>query len=173
MSVGSSEARRAELVSALQDSSEPITGGEFSSRLGVSRQAIVNDIAILRAAGQPIIGSPRGYLLGNLPSKGTDVIACRHGREDARRELEILVDRGILVLDVTVEHSVYGEVRATMMVESRSDVDRYAEALRQGGDAPLSSITGGVHLHTVQAPNHDALEAAKRELREAGILLED
>ena len=158
---------------ALRDSPEPITGWELSSRLGVSRQAIVNDIAILRAAGKPIIGTPQGYLLGDLPSKGTDVIACRHGRDNARQELEILVDRGILVLDVTVEHSVYGEVRANMMVESRSDVDRYAEALRQGADGPLSSITGGVHLHTVQAPSRDALDAAKRELREAGILLEN
>lgn len=94
VSVGASEVRRAELVSALRDSPEPITGSELSSRLGVNRQAIVNDIAILHAADQPIIGSPRGYLLANLPSRGTDVIACRHGRENARQELEILVDLG-------------------------------------------------------------------------------
>lgn len=158
------------MLTILQSARQPITGSELSSRLGVSRQAIVNDIAILRAAGEPILGSPQGYRLEDGPAGLTAVIACEHGPDRTSEELHILVDRGIAVLEVVVDHSVLGEVRANVGVESRADVDRYAEAFRLTGHAPLSAITGGAHWHTVRAPSKDALEAAKRELRERGIL---
>jgi transcriptional regulator of NAD metabolism len=140
----------------------------------VSRQVIVNDVAILRASGEPILGSPRGYVM----TEATDetpvaTIACRHDPDGWRQELEILVDRGIAVIDVVVEHPLYGELIASLLVETRADIERYLAAL-DGDDAlPLSALTGGVHLHHVRAPNPDALEAARRELDEAGLLLTD
>jgi hypothetical protein len=153
-----------------------VTGSELSSLLGVSRQAIVNDVAILRASGEPIVGSPQGYLLAKREStvgEPNAIIACKHGRDGARRELEILVDHGITVVDVVVEHALYGEVHANLMVSSRTDVERYAGRLLSQDAQPLSSLTGGVHLHNLHAPTPDALDAAKRELREEGFLLED
>jgi transcriptional regulator of NAD metabolism len=173
MAAVASERRRERLGRILQDADDPVTGSHLAKRLGVSRQVIVNDVAILRAAGHPIVGSPQGYLLMDRASGPTDVVACRHARDLGRQELGILVDHGITVLDVVVEHSVYGEIRANLMVGSRADIERYARILERSGQAPLSALTGGVHLHTVRAPNPDALEAAKRELRDAGLLIED
>ena len=99
-------------------------------------------------------------------------IACKHDRATSRRETQVLVDRGIAILDVVVEHPLYGEVQANLFIESRTDIDRYMEILEGEGSQPLSSLTDGVHIHHVRAPSPDALEAAKRELAEAGILLE-
>jgi transcriptional regulator of NAD metabolism len=170
----SSEERRSRLVELLRSAAAPVTGSALSKRLGVSRQVIVNDVAIVRASGEPILGSPRGYVL----TEATDdrpiaTVACRHDPDGWRRELEILVDRGIAVIDVVVEHPLYGELIANLLVETRADIERYLEAL-DGHDAlPLSALTGGVHLHHVRAPNPDALEAARRELDEAGLLLTD
>lgn len=169
-----SEERRARLIELVRSTEGPITGSDLSTELGVSRQVIVNDVAIVRAAGVPILGSPRGYVL----VEGTDdrpmtTIACRHDREGNRREFEILVDRGVETVDIVVDHPVYGELSASLSVRSRADVDRYMQAIADDGVQPLWALTDGVHRHRVRAPSADALEAAKRELAEAGILLAD
>ncbi|MGZ6544921.1 MAG: 3H domain-containing protein [Actinomycetota bacterium] len=165
--------RRTRLLGILRDADEPVTGSQLSTRLGVSRQAIVNDIAILRASGHPIEGGQDGYRLSAGPGGFMAVIRCSHPPTRGREEWEILLDRGISILDVGVEHSIFGEIRAPVLVETRADIDRHAETITKAGEAPLSAITGGVHSHTVRAPNRDALEAAKRELFERGILQED
>jgi len=169
MARGTSGERRAELLRILNDAESSVTGSELSSLLGVSRQAIVNDIAILRASGQAIIGGPHGYRVG-LVSGLIEVIHCNHPPERGNEEWEILLDRGIAVLDVGVDHSVFGEIRAPVVVESRADIDRHTARITEAGEAPLSVITGGRHTHRVRVPNLDALDAAKRELRERGIL---
>jgi hypothetical protein len=167
-------ARRERIVSMLRVSDVPVTGTELSSLTGVSRQAIVNDIAILRAAGKPIQGSPRGYVLVETRQPGVAaVLACSHDREGSRRELETLVAHGLEVQDVVVEHPLYGEVRANLMISSHDDVERYMRALQEQNAQPLSSLTGGVHLHHVRAPNHAALDAARKELASLGMIVED
>jgi len=169
MARGTSDERRAELLRILNGAEMPVTGSTLSSLLGVSRQAVVNDIAILRASGEAISGGPQGYRIGRV-SGLIEVIHCNHPPERGREEWEILLDRGIAVLDVGVDHSVFGEIRAPVVVETRADIDRHAATITAAGEAPLSVITGGRHTHTVRAPNHDALDAAKRELHERGIL---
>jgi uncharacterized protein len=173
MARGSSAERRAELLRVLRASVESVTGSELSATLGVSRQAIVNDIALLRASGEAIVAGPQGYRMAEGSRGLTAIIRCRHEPTRGREELEILLDRGVSVLDVGVEHSIFGEVRAPVVVESRADIDRHVEVITKAGEAPLSVITLGFHSHTVRAPSHDALRAAKRELRERGILQED
>jgi transcriptional regulator of NAD metabolism len=169
-----SEDRRSRLVELLRSSEAPITGSDLAAGLGVSRQVIVNDVAIVRASGVPILGSPRGYVLvEGADDRPIATISCRHDREGNRREFEILVDRGIEVVDVVVEHPVYGELTANLLVRTRSDVDGYIEAISNDGVQPLWALTDGVHVHHVRAPSDDALDAAKRELAEAGILLAD
>jgi uncharacterized protein len=171
--LGAAAVRREELLERLTRSKAALTGSELASALGVSRQAIVNDIAILRAAGHGIIGSTQGYRMDGAVGGVTALIRCHHGPERGREEFEILLDRGVSVLDVGVQHSVLGEIRANVVVESRADIDRHAEAIRKSGEAPLSIITRGIHTHRVRAPSEEALEAARRELTERGILLDD
>lgn len=169
-----SEERRARMLQLLQAAGAPVTGTDLAAELGVSRQVIVNDVAIVRAGGEPVLGSPRGYVLTEVADdRPSATIACRHDRAGSRRELEILVDRGISVVDVVVEHPLYGEVAANLLIASRADVDRYVERLESEDAQPLSALTGGVHLHHVRAPSLDALDAARRELAEAGFLLAD
>lgn len=152
----------------------PVTGTELSMVTGVSRQAIVNDMAILRASGEPIQGSPRGYMLGGQKWHGVEaVIAASHDREASRSELECLVDHGVEVLDVVVEHPLYGEVRANLMISSHEDVERLMKLMEEQDALPLSSLTGGVHLHHVRAHDQDSIDAAKKDLAEMGMTLED
>lgn len=164
--------RRHEMLSLLERNPRPITGGELASRFGVSRQVIVQDIAILRAGGAEIVATPQGYLLPSQVGRPAfrDVIACCHGRDQIAEELHILVDHGVRVLDVIVEHPVYGELRGMLMVESRSDVADLVERLKN--TEPLSTLTKGVHLHTIEAHRRDAIERACGELRSHGILLD-
>ena len=55
--------RRAKLLSMLAKSKEPIAGAKMAKRLSVSRQVIVQDIALLRAADNNIVSTNRGYVL--------------------------------------------------------------------------------------------------------------
>ena len=173
MADGTTGDRRTELLRILREANHAITGSQLSSRLGVSRQAIVTDVAILRAAGEDIVGSTRGYRMNDATGGLTAVIGCSHPPNRGREEFEILIDRGITVLDVSVDHSIFGTLRAPILIETRGDIDRYSERIIKAGEMPLSVITRGVHAHTVRARNIDALEAAKRELSERGILLDD
>lgn len=173
MTGGASGERRAELLKILRKAERAITGSDLSVSLGVSRQAIVTDIAILRAAGEHIVGSLHGYRMEGASEGFTAVIDCSHPPDRGREEFEILLDRGIAVLDVGVDHSIFGELRAPILIQTRADIDRYSERIMKAGEMPLSAITRGVHSHTVRARNPEALEAAKRDLSERGILLDD
>lgn len=168
------EERRARIVEILRTTDGAVTGAQLSDKTGVSRQAVVNDMAILRAAGEPIVGSPQGYRYAGAPQDGvTEAIACKHDRESSGRELLCFVDNDVTVLDVVVEHQLYGEVRANLMVRSRGDVERYLTALKELDAQPLSSLTGGVHLHHVWAAHPVSIAAAKRGLAALGFLLQD
>ncbi|MGQ0670950.1 MAG: transcription repressor NadR [Actinomycetota bacterium] len=170
---GSAEARRAGILARLRSVGGPVRGADLAEEFDVSRQVIVSDVAILRAEGQPIVGTPRGYLLldREQPPGTYAVLACKHDRRGTRAELTTMVDHGLTVLDVIVEHPLYGELRGNLMISSRQDVERFLRALRRGETELLSSLTGGVHLHTVVAPSSEALERARAALREAGFLL--
>lgn len=150
----------------------PIRGGELARHFRVSRQCLVQDVAILRASGEDIIATPRGY---RLP-KGTRglhraILASCHEPERTEEELQILVDHGVKVLDVIVEHPLYGELRGSLMLESRADVQDFLEQVRSAKASLLSSLTGGVHLHTVEASRSEMISRAKTKLRARGFLL--
>lgn len=167
--------RRQRLLAALEAADAPLAGDILAARFGISRQAIVQDVAVLRAAGAPIVATVRGYLLatvaGRLPHRA--VVAVRHGPEDAEAELLALVDLGLRVVDVVVEHQVYGELRAELHLASPADVRAWADAARRSGAHLLSELTGGVHLHTVEAGSDALLERARAVLAERGYLLDD
>ncbi|SMC00056.1 hypothetical protein SAMN00808754_3245 [Thermanaeromonas toyohensis ToBE] len=153
---------------------EPITGAELARRLGVSRQVIVQDVAILRAGGTDILATPQGYVLAPREEGYRRTFACRHDMEGMEQELLIIVDNGGRVLDVVVEHPVYGELRGFLMLSSRREVYEFLENLQRSGAKPLYTLTEhGVHLHTVTAAKEEALEAIEGALARAGILLID
>jgi transcriptional regulator of NAD metabolism len=173
MSEPNGSGRRARIVELLREVHRAITGSELSASLGVSRQAIVNDMAILRAAGEPIGGSPHGYRWDGGPTSGVfAVLTCSHDREGSQKELEALVAHGITVEDVAIEHPLYGEVRAELTISSHRDVERYMEVLHAADTQPLSSLTGGVHRHRVRAPDDVALASARGDLALLGFLHE-
>jgi uncharacterized protein len=174
MSGSSGLDRRARILEILRDGRRSITGSELSSALGVSRQAIVNDMAILRAAGEPIGGTAQGYRWqGERDSGVFATLACRHDREGCQKELETLVAHGVAVLDVVVDHGLYGEVRADMNVWTHRDVQRYMEVLHTSDVEPLSALTSGVHTHHVRAPDTVALGSARSDLALLGFLQDD
>ena len=164
--------RRRRIVECLQQHGAPIRGGELAQRLQVSRQCLVQDVAILRAGGEQIVSTPRGYCLpGGSPHAHRALLACRHSPERTEEELEILVDHGVKVLDVIVEHPLYGELRGSLALESRADVQDFLTQVRASRAAFLSSLTGGVHLHTVEASRPEMILRAKQRLRARGFLL--
>ena len=160
------------MYSWMQAQAGSIRGGELANRFRVSRQCVVQDIAILRAGGYEIMATPSGY---RVPSPGVKahraVLACSHPPERTQEELHILVDNGVKVVDVIVEHAVYGELRGSLSLESRADVEEFLRQVRASKAGLLSSLTGGVHLHTVEASRPEKIARAKAELRGRGFLL--
>ncbi|MDQ0232842.1 transcription repressor NadR [Metabacillus malikii] len=169
--------RRQLLLELLTNSNEPITGGELATKANVSRQVIVQDISLLKAKNHPIIATSQGYV---YLQKQTDenrlkerIIACKHSPEQTLEELTILVDHGVFVKDVTVEHPVYGELTASIRVGNRRDVEEFVKKISDAKAAYLSQLTGGVHLHTIQANTNDKLDRACLELDQKGFLVHD
>ena len=164
--------RRQQLLDILNCAGQPVSGHELAERLGVSRQIIVQDCAILRAAGRNVLATPRGYLLPGLPANVRAVIASRHDRARTAQELRTMVDHGLRVIDVIVEHPLYGELRGPLMIASREDVREFEERVLDGHVALLSELSDGLHLHTVEAPSEERLDRARQALREQGFLVE-
>ncbi len=168
----SSKRRRRRILDWMRSSGGPLSGAELAKRLRVSRQCLVQDIAILRAAGEEIMATPRGYQLPQPANHGhRAVLACRHSPERTEEELQILVDHGVKIVDVIVEHPLYGELRGSLMIESRADVQDFLEKVKAAHASLLSSLTGGVHLHTVEASRPEMISRARARLRERGFLL--
>lgn len=169
MSAMTASERRQQIARLLSASQAPISATTLSQELGVSRQIIVGDIALLRAAGQEITATARGYV---IPAQNGLLrrIACIHSAEETWDELDAMVDCGCTVVDVIVEHPVYGQLTAPLHLSSRLDVDQFMK--RMDGAAPLSQLTGGVHLHTLSCPDEIAYEHLLQLLRQRGFLVE-
>jgi transcriptional regulator of NAD metabolism len=165
--------RRIVLLDKLKAAEGPLTGTWLAKALGVSRQVIVSDFAILRAAGHTIYATSQGYVLPLVESAKSikATLACKHGRDDLEEELSIIIDNGGRVLDVIVEHSLYGELKANLMLASRREIGDFLHKLEEGRAEQLASITGGVHLHTIEVPSEEVLAKIKEELKRTGILI--
>lgn len=168
----SAEKRRREIVAWIRERGAPVSGNELAKHFRVSRQCLVQDIAILRASGEEILATPQGYRLpGDSNHSHRAILASRHAPERTEEELQILVDHGVKILDVIVEHPLYGELRGSLMLESRADVRDFLDRVRTSRAALLSSLTDGVHLHTVEASRPQMISRAKAQLRARGLLL--
>lgn len=163
------------IVTTLKQASDPIPGRELGDMMNVSRQVIVGDITLLKAKGEPIMATSRGYVYmhpqGDI-SKIEEVIVCSHTAGQTEKELNILVDNGITVRDVKIEHPVYGDLTASVMVSNRSEVKKFIENIQQTNASFLLELTEGIHLHTIIADNEQEIKSAKEALRKADILVE-
>lgn len=165
--------RRQAILDRLRTADRPVSASALAAGLNVSRQIIVGDIALLRAGGAEISATPRGYVLPRATDGITRTIACRHTLAQTGQELDILVDNGCTVLDVIVEHPVYGQLTGQLQISSRYDVEQFLARIRDSDAAPLSMLTGGLHLHTLCCPNEDAYTRACAALKAASLLLDD
>ncbi|MBT9143052.1 MAG: putative transcription repressor NiaR [Dehalococcoidia bacterium] len=165
--------RRHRLLLCLKDAAGPVTGTYLAQQLAVSRQVIVQDIAILRASSEQILATPQGYLLNTaVNGRGLQtVVACCHDVGQIEEEIGIIVDHGGKLLDVIVEHPVYGELRGNLLIANRRDLALFLAQLCKTAARPLSDLTGGVHLHTIEAADQATLNEIIEALLNKGYLL--
>ncbi len=164
--------RRNEIVKIIQKSPSPVPARSLAASCQVSRQVIVQDIALLRAAGYDIISTNRGYILNSL-SQVERVFKVRHTNEQMEEELNAIVDMGGCVKDVAVNHRIYGRMEAELNISSRRKIALFLEDIKHGSSSPLSSITSGYHYHTVSADSRETLDAIEEMLRQRGFLVEE
>ena len=139
-------ARRAAILSRLEQTDHPVSAAALAREFAVSRQIIVGDVALLRT------------------------VACVHDREGMARELEIMVDHGCQVVDVVVEHPIYGQLAGQLHLSSRYDVQEFIRSVSKNQANLLSDLTGGIHLHTLRCPSEEAFQRVRAALDEAGLL---
>ena len=165
--------RRKKIMDMLRDSGGPVSGGLLAEKVGVSRQIVVQDIALLRASNENIISTPRGYMIIDPEGAGvTRRYYVSHDDAQMADELNIFVDLGAEVVDVIVEHPVYGEIHGNLNLCSRRDVQKFIEKFdAQKGAAPLMNVAGGVHSHTAKADSSAILDDIEKFLAEAGYLI--
>lgn len=167
------EARRKEIITILNEAKEPVSGTDIAKRLGVSRQVIVQDMALLRISCRNIISTNRGYLLYEEAPKREwcrREVRVRHSKEDIVRELNCIVDAGGWVVDVIIEHEIYGRLSGELVIRSRADVREFIHRVEMHRTKPLTELTGGVHIHTVEAEREETLDAVEKALADAGFL---
>ncbi|OWZ84372.1 transcription repressor NadR [Natranaerobius trueperi] len=167
------ETRRKQILEKLS-SENPVTGTSLGKKFDVSRQVIVQDIALLRAQGHDIIATPQGYINKSKNQNGYILtVASKHDRKDIKEELETIVDLGGNVLEVVVEHPIYGEITGHLMIRSRRDVQNFIDKLENFNASPLATLTDGVHIHKIETPNESVAIEIKQALKNKNFLVKD
>lgn len=166
--------RRSNIKDILTKSPSPIKGADIAKKFDVSRQVIVQDIAILRAKGNEIVATPNGYMILNKKTSGIKktIVSQHQGHENIEEELNTIVDLGGKILDVIVEHPIYGEITGQLMISSRMEVEEFIKKLIENDAEPLSTLTDGVHIHTIEVPNEEVFKRIKEELKTKKYLIE-
>lgn len=163
------EERRKKILQILEESKKPLSGVALAKQFDVSRQIVVQDIALIRANGVDIMSTNRGYLL-QVKNALSRVFKVVHTDEEVEEELNLIVDLGGKVEDVFVYHKIYDVVRAEMNIKSRMDVKKYMEGITSGKSSLLKNVTSGYHYHTVTAESVEILDLIQEQLQEKGFL---
>ncbi len=163
--------RQRYIVEALKRSTSPLKGQALSLETGVSRQMIVKDIKELRQREFNISSTPRGYVLNERKSCKM-VVSVKHSEEDIYRELSEIIRAGGRVIDVSIIHAVYGELKGKLNLSNMDDLNRFIAALKASHAVPLLSLSkDGVHLHTIEADTEEALGRIRDTLKRNGFLV--
>lgn len=168
------EERRNALLALLKESAAPLSGTALAGQFHVSRQVIVQDMALMRAENHPILATNRGYLYRRKETEDNSpkrVFFVRHSNEQVLEEFDTVLELGGKILDVVVEHELYGQLRADLLIESKQDAREFYSRMVSSHDQPLKTLTGGCHYHTVAAPSEKLLDLIEVALREKGFLI--
>lgn len=163
--------RREGIIQHIKESKVPVSGQKLASLYDVSRQVIVQDIALIRAAGYDIMSTNRGYIL-NAPVSLSKTFKVQHTNEQTEEELCAIVDLGGCVENVMVNHRVYGKMEAPLNINSRRKVKAFVDDIENGKSSPLLNITSGYHYHNISADSEETLDLIENMLREKGFLVE-
>ena len=163
--------RRKKILELMAQTDKPLSGTALGKATGVSRQAVVQDIALLRTEGQPIVATARGYLI-EKSGEVVRLLKMCHTNEQTEEELTTIVDLGGSVLDVMVNHRAYGKLSAKLNIRSRRDVQVFVDQIRTGKSTPLLNVTSGYHFHHISAPSEEILDEIEAALRQKGFLSE-
>lgn len=164
--------RRDAIIKQIRESRTPVSGKSLAADYNVSRQVIVQDIALIRAAGHDIMSTNRGYII-NEPVTVSRVFKVKHTDEQVEEELNSIVDLGGCVRNVMVNHRVYGRMEADLNITSRRKAADFIRDLKSGKSSPLKNITSGYHYHTVEADSEETLDMIGEMLEEKGFLVEE
>lgn len=164
------EERRKELAAILMAEQKPVSGTVLAGRLGVSRQIIVKDIAVLRTEGYEVRSLHHGYRIEEGPYQER-VFKLHHTSGQTEDELSCIVGLGGTVVNVFVWHRVYGKIEADLNISSLYDVARFLDGIKSGKSTELMHITSGYHYHTVRAASEELLDLIGKMLQEKGYIV--
>ncbi|MGX7245870.1 3H domain-containing protein [Enterococcus quebecensis] len=164
--------RREAILLELESAEKPVSASRFAKEFKVSRQIVVGDVALLRASGYEIIATARGYLLETEKDKQGIIrkIACQHSPEQTEDELLTIVSLGGEIIDVVVEHPIYGELTGGLHISTEKEVKAFIKGYEKSNASLLSELTEGIHLHTIRCKNEGTFQSIKEELTEKDIL---
>ena len=162
--------RRKMILNLIRNSDWPLSGGALGKETGVSRQVVVQDIALLRTEGHAIVATARGYILDE-PKDVYRIIKTCHTNEQTEDELQTIVDLGGCVVDVMVNHKVYGKMTAPLNISSRHHIAQFLEGVRTGKSSELMNVTGGYHYHTVRAETEEILDKIEKTLNSMNYIV--
>ncbi len=163
--------RRKKIIELMRGAEKPISGELLGNETGVSRQVVVQDIALLRTEGFPIVATARGYVLDE-PKQVVRTVKVCHTTEQTEDELTTIVDLGGCVQDVMVNHRIYGRLTAPLNIRNRRDVQGFMNNIRTGKSVPLLNVTSGYHFHRISADSEEILDEIVDALREKDYLTE-
>ena len=164
--------RRKEIIRILIKENRALKGSYIANKFNVTRQIVVKDIAILRAEGNKIIATPEGYIISsNDMILYKRIFAVSHSSDDIKMEFSSIVKYGGIIEDVIVEHPVYGELKAMLMIKTLNDIENFIINFNNNDVKPLSALTSGVHLHTVSAESEEILNLIEKELKSKNMII--
>ena len=172
--MNNAENRRTHILQLLKEHGAPLSGTALARMLGVTRQIIVQDIALIRAENHHILSTNKGYLYRTETEKTSQpkrVFYVKHTTDEVLDEFLTVLELGGAVLDVAVEHEIYGQIRADLLIETEQDARDFADRLMRCKDNPLKVLTDDCHYHTISAPAEKLLDLIEESLRKKGFLL--
>lgn len=171
MEILTGKQRRKKILSLLRESCVPLSGSALGEETGVSRQIIVQDIALLRGEGNSIVATTKGYTL-NEEKQTIRLFKMYHTDAQTEEELTSIIDMGGSVLDVMVNHRVYGKMTASLNINNRRDIKLFMEQLKTGKSTPLLNVTAGYHFHHITADSEEILDEIEKMLEHKNLLAE-
>ena len=168
------ETRRKEILNVLSEQIKHVSATFLANKFKISRQVIVQDIALLRATGYDILATARGYIFNQETARMCQrVLMVKHNKQQTEEELNIIIDNGGCVRNVIIMHPIYGQLVADLMLRTRRDIKQFIEKLNKEHATPLLDLTKGVHMHTVEATSEEDLDIIEEELNKHGFIINE